>query len=303
MADEPPATRKQREPITTVFAVILLAACILAIGIHINDNVLNKDETTVTTSNTSVVVDYTGSLYGYYDDGGAMFQTSVSSIDGNEDYKRIASYSKGSSLTIDMTNPTVLKGFSDALIGAKAGQTVRVCIPAGEGYTAPETYAEMSVTGCSVPNGSTCLSTSDIDAFGWTYETVTDTATNSTVINYTMANTDECTAEDTTFATVKTTNFAYSGKTMTYDMTITGATKVQVDGEDLIYSASETGMSCDYYAVQQFTVIDSEGAAHTVIGAENISDDGTITGKLLLKSTSATVNQYLYFVITVNSIS
>jgi len=308
MADEPPSVRKAREPITVVFAVILLIACVLAIGIHINDNVL-ADNTTKVTSSSTVSVEYSGSLYDYYDKDGALFQTSISSIDENEDYKRIASYSKGSTLSVSMANPSVLAGFAAALLGHQAGDTVRVCIPAGEGYNAPETYSEMSITGCTVPNGMAYSSTDDLTAFGWSFTTSTDNATNSTVVSYDMESTDECTAEDTTFATVTTTGFTYSASNvMTYDMTITGATKEQVyndDGtkSDLKYTTEQTGLTTEYYAVQQFTVIGSDGTAKTVIGAENIDDDGNITGKLLLKSTGAIVNQNLYFVIVINSIS
>lgn len=93
MDDDAPVKRKQREPITMVFAAILLAAIIIAVGIHINDNILNKSVTTADDKST-VVVDYTGSFYNYYDQtGAALFQTSVKSIEDNTAYVHASSYS------------------------------------------------------------------------------------------------------------------------------------------------------------------------------------------------------------------
>ena len=138
MDEDEPTTRKQREPITMVFAAVLLVAILIAVGIHINDNILHKTVTTVD-DKSSVVVDYTGSFYNYYDqEGGALFQTSVSSIEDNPDYIHAASYSTGSQLTVDMTGSDYLAKFQDALLGHKVGDKVRVAIAAEDAYNVPD---------------------------------------------------------------------------------------------------------------------------------------------------------------------
>ena len=141
MADETPVKQKQREPITMFFGIILLAACLLAIGIFISDHVLGDDEDKVT--NTSkVTVDYPGAIYGYYDEGGAIFQTTIDSIDDNEKYRHTPTYTfNNSTITVDMANPTVLSMFASALEGHSVGDTIRVAIPASEAYDKPVVYA------------------------------------------------------------------------------------------------------------------------------------------------------------------
>lgn len=145
METEEVVVKKQREPITMVFTAILLVAILIAVGIHVNDHVINKMEPAVTES-SNVEVDYSGSFYDYYDKGGALFQTSVSSIEENSNYVHADSYSTGSRLNVDMSKSDFLAGFQNALLGLNVGDTVRVAIPAAEGYHSPVNYCILNKT-------------------------------------------------------------------------------------------------------------------------------------------------------------
>jgi len=295
MADETPVKQKQREPITLFFSVILLAACILAIGIFISDHVVGDDGEKVTSS-SSVEVDYTGSLYGYYDDGGAIFQTTVSSIDDNDKYRYTSTYSFNSStLTVDMSKPTVLAMFSDALYGHEVGDKIRVAIPADQAYSTPDTYTVVGLTSIEAQNNYKVSSTDGLDTYKWTYSAIYDEQTGLYTVSYTMKNTDVLTAEIDGI-TYKTSNFVIDSDSVTYDLEISGAVLAKNEkGES--YTYEEGGVT--YTAIESFTLPGYSGS--TVIGAENVSN-GAVSGSLLMKSSALINNMPLFFVIKIVSI-
>lgn len=218
MDEDEPITRKQREPITMVFTAVLLVAILIAVGIHINDNILHKTVPTVDEKST-VVVDYTGSFYNYYDQaGGAMFQTSVSSIEDNPDYVHAASYSSGSQLTVDMSGSDVLKKFQDALLGHKVGDKVRVAIAAEDAYNVPDFKGVYKTT---IP-ASIISPTQKVEVFdglGWTYTSdLLPTGQYAVALN--MKADAVCTSTNTDFGTVKTTGFTYADGKMSFTLTV-----------------------------------------------------------------------------------
>ena len=299
MADETPVKQKSREPITTVFAVILLAACILAIGIFISDNVLGHNDEKIDNSCT-VTVNYTGSLYGYYDEGGMIFQTTVSSIDENTGYRHTSTYSfNNSTLSVDMSNPSTLKMFSDSLLGHKEGDTVRVAIPADQAYVKPETLATHALTGMSVANNF-YSSTSDFSApYGWTYTATYDDVLGGYIITYNMSASDEKSVT-VDGVTISTTNFAYTSDAMTYDLSISGAAKAKnVDGQS--YTINEGGV--DYTAIETIELPTVGGETPKIIGAESIDDSGNLSGNILIKTTGLIDNMPLFFVIEIVTVA
>jgi hypothetical protein len=295
MADETPVKQKQREPITLLFSVILLAACIIAIGIFISDHVVGDDGEKVTSSMTKVEVDYTGSLYGYYDEGGSIFQTTVSSIDGNEDYRFTPTYSFNSStLTVDMSNPTVLPMFAEALLGHEVGDKVRVAIPADQAYKTPENYEVRPLTSLEAFNMCAVSSLDGLDTYNWTYTSTYDDATGLYTISYTMKNEDVCTAE-IDGVTYKTSNFVINGGIVTYDLSVSGVALAKNEkGESYTYEKD----GVNYTAIESFAM--PGYSQFYVVGAENVSD-GTISGNILIKSSALINNMPLFFVIKILS--
>ena len=296
MADEIPAKQKQREPITMFFGIILLAACLLAIGIFISDHVLGDDEDKVT--NTSkVTVDYTGAIYGYYDEGGAIFQTTIDSIDDNEKYRYTPTYTfNNSTITVDMANPTVLAMFASALEGHSVGDTVRVAIPASEAYDKPVVYEPIDLSGIQAPNTNNVLKSSldGLDKYGWTYNYVFDDNTGMYIINYTMGN-DMVIEKDVDGVTYRTSNFDINSDSVTYDLAVSNVVKAK-DESGNEYTIDYENKS--YTAIESFYL---PGTDFIVVGAENV-EGGSISGDILVKAASGFIdNMPLFFVIKIVS--
>lgn len=299
MAEETPAKRKEREPITTVFAVILVIGCILAVGIHVNDNMLNKTDVTVTESST-VEVNYTVSLYNYYDQGGFISQTTLKSIDekiSSGDFKATPDYSLSDKvLSVDVDNFNGIQQFASSLVGHKVGDTIRIKVDAKDAYERPETPFVLQTDGTISKTlvVSSLDDLADIDKFGWTYTSYYDQTINAFVVSFTMnSETEAIESKLDDNVTVKTSGFTVDGDVIRYTMTVE---KAVATGN----TYTEDGV--DYKGVQQFRLIDTEGNTVTAYAAETVNDDGTISGKILTKMTTQITNQDLYFEITIVSI-
>lgn len=142
--------KKKRDPIFSVCFVVFVVACVGILGVYVDEHYLQKDETKVAYGD-EVTVDYVGSFYAYNGESNAVvFDTSIASVGNNDDIAKANSFSKSSYSTFSVTvgSNGALKGFENALVGHKVGDTVKVMIPAGEGYVAPEgsLYEDASTT-------------------------------------------------------------------------------------------------------------------------------------------------------------
>jgi len=128
--------KKGKDPILAICTAILLLSSAIVIVATIDDKFFSESDTSAVTAWDNVKVDYVGSFYGYYDEGGMIFDTSIESIGKNDDYLKSYGFSKTSysSLTFIVGKGTMLTMFEDALLGMRPGETVRIEIPAGEGY-------------------------------------------------------------------------------------------------------------------------------------------------------------------------
>lgn len=299
MAEETPAKRKEREPITTVFAIILVIGCILAVGIHVNDNMLNKTDVTVTESST-VDVNYTVSLYNYYDQGGFISQTTLKSIDekiSSGDFKATPDYSLNDKvLSVDVDNFKGIQQFASSLVGHKVGDTIRIKVNADDAYERPETPFVLQTDGTI--NKTIMVSSlddlADIDKFGWTYTSYYDQTINAFIVSFTMnSETEAIESKLDDNVIVKTSGFAVDGDVIRYTLTVENAVTT---------GNTYTEDGTDYKGVEQFRLIDTDGNTVTAYAAETVNDDGTISGKILTKMTTQITNQDLYFEITIVSI-
>ena len=143
-AGEKAIRRKDREPIATVCLVVLLIASVAVLGMFINDNYINKNKETVQYGD-SIELDYTGSLYSYYNDKGTytpvIFDTSVEKVGKDTNNVFIASFNKTSyaTSTIKLDSATsgsgdFLKAFEDACVGHKVGDTFSFKIDKNDAY-------------------------------------------------------------------------------------------------------------------------------------------------------------------------
>ncbi len=131
--------KKKRDPIFSVCFVVFVVACVGILGVYVDEHYLQSDETKVAYGD-KVTVDYTGTYYAFYGEANAVvFDTSIASVGNNDDIAKANSFSKSSYSTLSVTvgSNGALKGFENALVGHKIGDTFTVKIPAGEGYVAP----------------------------------------------------------------------------------------------------------------------------------------------------------------------
>ncbi len=141
--------KRDIEPIFAISVVVFLVASVAVIGVFIEDRYIRDayGELPEITAGSVVEVDYTGSLYGYYDrDGSLIFDTSVKQ--NSIDYPTIAGYNKTSYSTFKVTPGSggALEPFEKALIGKKVGNTVHVVVNPADGYPAANKNVEKAVT-------------------------------------------------------------------------------------------------------------------------------------------------------------
>ncbi len=129
--------KRDVEPILAISVVVLLVASGAVVSLSIFGSYTDDDDLAVI-RDREVSVRYTGSLYDYYDEEGALiFDTNIKEHADSEDYSFIGGFDKTkkfNELHFTQGEGKVLTSFENALIGHKAGDTVRVEIPLGEGY-------------------------------------------------------------------------------------------------------------------------------------------------------------------------
>lgn len=139
------------DPIIAVSATVLIICCAVVIGYTIYDKCFADHTEPNVEYGDTVNVEYVGSYYIYYDeDGSAIFDTNIKSVGTSTDYTFAHEWK--SKDTYDVYKVTVGSGgslpmFEDALIGHHPGETVRVCVPAGEGYELKGGYHTGQKTG------------------------------------------------------------------------------------------------------------------------------------------------------------
>lgn len=135
-----------------------------------------------------------------------------------------------------MSKSDYLADFQNALLGHKAGDTVRVAIPADKGYAQPDI---LGIIPCSVPLAIYSEeSTYELyDNLGWKYSSVEDKSKGLYCITPLMSNSDVCTSTSTTFGTVKTSGFTQLENALTFKLEVTGLIPVKkIDGTDMTYT-------------------------------------------------------------------
>jgi len=148
-AKDKPRARKAMDPIIAVCAAVLLLSSVVIIAATINDKFFTEGDTSAVTAWDTVEVDYVGSFYAYYDEGGMIFDTNMESIGKDADLLKSYGFSKisYSSMKFTVGSGSMLAMFEDALLGMRPGETVRIEIPVGEGYGKGTSFSPYAVTG------------------------------------------------------------------------------------------------------------------------------------------------------------
>ncbi|MCQ2071203.1 MAG: FKBP-type peptidyl-prolyl cis-trans isomerase [archaeon] len=245
-AGEDNTRKKEREPITYLCSIILLVACIAVIGTFVYDHYIADDKETIDTGDT-VELNYTGAYYNFYDEGGAIFQTTVSSIDDNSKYLYSPGYSFASG-TISMTvgSGKYLAGFEDAVRGHKVGDTVKVHLTAEEGYWLGGYWSNL-YSAKTLADTSTLSVSYTVAEFGKIYDkqaygekfdsklgipaiAILDSQAGNVIVTFYPEAGKSYTSGDVVYKvnTVTETEFTYE---VQYDFVKTGKTIEPVDGE------------------------------------------------------------------------
>ena len=122
--------RRDIEPITAISVVIFILAAVSVSSLSVYNNYFAEDEGAVVIPGSDVSVEYTGSLYEYFDDEGALiFDTNIKAHT-TEDYDLVGGFNKKTfkPLPFVQGEGKVLKGFENAVLGKKVGDTIRVTI-------------------------------------------------------------------------------------------------------------------------------------------------------------------------------
>lgn len=129
--------KRDIEPIMAISFVVFLLASVAVLSVFVYDNYIFAEDEVVIVPGSKVEVDYTGSIFGYYDEVGALiFDTSVKNHAEKESYNKVGNFTRTSFKPLEVTpgSGKALTLFENALIGKKVGDTVRVTILQGEGY-------------------------------------------------------------------------------------------------------------------------------------------------------------------------
>lgn len=143
-ATEKNVRKKEREPITLVCFVVLLLACVGILSAYAYNELVDNSKAVV--YGETVEIDYTGSLYGYYDAATdsmlpIIFDTTLKSVGDDSNNLFAPGFSKTSYSTTSITlgQGKFLKAFENAIVGHKVGDTIKVMINAADAYPAANT--------------------------------------------------------------------------------------------------------------------------------------------------------------------
>lgn len=127
--------KRDIEPIMAISMVVFLLASVAVLAVFVNDNYISGSDGDVVQPGSTVTVEYVGSLYGYYDEDGALiFDTNVKAYSENYPIKGDFSKTTFSGYKVVPGSGGALTMFENALIGHSVGDTVKVLIPSADGY-------------------------------------------------------------------------------------------------------------------------------------------------------------------------
>lgn len=304
MTDDVEKSRKGRDPIFSVcFVVFILTAAVLC-GATIYDNYIEDDRATAAVG-SSLSVNYTLTFYDYYGEEFAVVNdTSYESIGNNDaiaksnDFTVKTSYSE---LTFSVgSGSTVLAGFGNAVIGHKEGDTVKVMIPAGEGYNAEDTNTvyscteaqavaiseTLTLTQFSTIYGYTPSGTVTIDesVYGWPAVGYVNTTDSTIVMNYNPT-------EGETYEV----KLDYGTVTFTVGSVEDGMIEFTYGVKD--FTATGNKLASGYDEIQMI-LVDFGTSSFYITGVDSTGDVSSFQSKTVEER----YNQDLYFVIKIVSV-
>ena len=310
-ADQENVRKKERDPILTVGFVVLMLAFATVIGIYVNDEYLKGSENNPARLGDTVSVDYAGSFYGYYGDGGTVFDTSMWGVADDKSISKsfeftLRAESAYAPMSTDGSN--VLPQFRNAFLGLRVGESATVIISPENGYGALtiDNTKRVNAAGITmnltetmtVGDFKTIYGVSDIkdDAndlrspWGWFVDVKFNTADSVTVLHKVTTATIGVVNED---VTTKVT--AVTGTTFTfgYEFNDLKAAPDQTVSDSL---ASELGISNPKSV--ELVKIFYDGQMYYVAAVDDVSAPTQLVLKPATGDRAETVGMFLYFNVT-----
>ncbi len=295
MADEEDVKpRREREPISLVCLIIIVVATVAVVGAYVNDHMINDGDDTEADTGSTVVMDYTLSLYDCYDNGGAIYQTTVESIADSAKWVHSAGYTESTSystFSVTLGSGSVLQAFNDALYGAKSASTSGLTTPTSVTMSASE-FTHM-YSGVTVPSNGAAV-TIEKTVLGW--GGIATANSNGTVtVTYLPTAGEEYTIEEGSFGTVKAKVSTIDSGTITFDLEISDTQAVSGQYSDDLNNFNEIKMiKLNLYKV---TADGTEMPGTIYINGTNSS------GEFSYRTLAENYNTVLYYVINVKSVS
>jgi len=134
--DNEVSKRKGRDPILMIGTIVLVLAFVVVVSGYAYGQLVNTESNEPAKYGSNVKVDYVGSFYGWYDEGGTVFDTSLRSVASNESIPKSWEFvlkENPAPLSVTIGNGRALAEFERALIGMKPGETKRIMIEEGYG--------------------------------------------------------------------------------------------------------------------------------------------------------------------------
>ena len=130
---------RRADPIAMTCFVVFILAFGVVLGAYIDKMyIADPPAPHIIVEGDEVQVEYVGSYFGYYDkDGSVVFDTNKEDVNNDDAIFKSPSYTnktKFDPLKFTVGGTSVLEMFGDSVIGHHKGQTVRVAIPAADGY-------------------------------------------------------------------------------------------------------------------------------------------------------------------------
>ena len=241
--------KREHEPITLVCLVVFMLASVIVIGTWVSDQITGESSETVQYGD-SVTVEYTGSLYGFYDQGTdtmvpVIFDTNVKSIGTNTNYVFTSTFNGTySTTTLTLGQGKFLAGFENGLMGKKVGETVKIAIPGDEAY--PAVIGNTAMSSFNLTNNFTMTKSELSDYFENVGDvtgmvtltsklcdnltaTVLPSVSNYYSVKYNFSTTEDYVVLDNKLGQVTLNVTAVAGDAVTYTLTVANTLPVNDD--------------------------------------------------------------------------
>ncbi len=300
--------KKERDALIMSSFIVLILAVSAVSAAAVYSEYIAVDDTRVD-SGSSVTVDYVGTYYAYHGETGAVvFDTTLKSVGADESIPKADGFSKSSYSTFrfNVGSDEVLRAFENAVVGHKAGDRVRVHIPAGEGYNAPGQTVTVNASQVQVIPRAETMTLKQFEAahegadgkavnavitsvYGWPAASAYDVQSNTVTVYHNPVAGESYTGFDGHQGEVVRKVTAATSATVSFTYAVSGFVKVGSAGSD-------------GFVPVQMIPLDTVGGKVYITAVKDADRDG-IADSFIYKTVGERYNIDLFFEIRIVSVS